>query len=167
MSSLVDFGKAELEKPVTWSQHQSEVRDDSARGVQFYDDVVKHVQIVSDGGSILIRERDDFERQRIDAVADEKPDTYKLIEGAAPTLANKLSEVASVGMSAGRLQRMLAEMDGDETVNVYLLKMNDFGYAMAFEQLGQVGIVAGKDKLRPCNHLYMRIWEKEEGRSGK
>ena len=161
MSSLVKFVEAELDKPVTWAKKEGEIRDDSVRVAKFFDNVVKHVMAVSDGASILIRERCDFERQLINEVVAEKPDTHKLIEGVLPSLANSLSVVASVGMSAGKLQRMLAEMDGDETVNVYLLKIVNGTYALAFEQLGQVGIVAGKAKLMSCHHLHMRIWERD------
>lgn len=162
MNTLAGFIAQELNHPVSWAKKDGEVRDDSVRGGKFFVDEATRIMSASDGGSILIRMWDEDEVEEVVAVAEKKPETHKLIKAAPPNLAGALSLTAVVGMNVGRLRRMLAEMD-DETINVYLLKIKDGTYAIAFEQFGQVGIVAGLKGKAGIEHVGLRIWEKEEG----
>lgn len=163
MHTLMGFVAQELEFPVNWADKKNE----QVRGGKFFDDEINELMTGSDGASILIRAREGVELDEIKEMVSMKPDTYKLIKEAPPNLSEQLSLVAVVGMNAGRLQRMLAEMNGADTVNVYLLKIKDGTYAIAFEQPMQVGIVAGEKKLVSCNYRGMRIWGKEEVASSK
>lgn len=163
MSSLVEFAQAELEKPVTWAKKDN-VPADEARVAKFVDDLLNGLMLAMDGASILIRERNAFERGEIDKAMADKSDAYRLREGELPNLANKVSVVAMVGIDVGKLQRMLDEFNEGESTNVYVLSMQGGGYALAFEQFGQVGIVAGKassHRFESRMMQMMRVWEKK------
>lgn len=158
MSSLVDFGERELEWEVNWAEKKQ------SRFLHFLDDEVQNLMLVSDGASILIRERCHFEISKIKKAATEQPDTHKFSEILLPSSSKRLTLVAAVGMDAGKLQRMLAEMDPESTVNVYLLKHSKHdSHVLAFEQEGQVGLVMGKTECEKYLNLHMRTWEKAEG----